>query len=224
MSACSPQMLICLHFRFQGVSQLKASQEPVRMSMMDPNLLDAATFGGPTSPLDIKPEAGTLLTTVTSALTSPGSASTSSRASQREVCQCFPLQQRGAGRSHIRGGRGQTGLSSFLHFLQRFFQLITVIAKNGDWWTGVIGDRTGVFPFNYVEPAPQVSPSPCPGLPTKCCALRVISFNAHALCVCKLDWDGDNHGCIFFVVNMSQPRYWVTFRDLCFISSNSLGW
>ena len=47
------------------------------MSMMDPNLLDAATFGGPTSPLDIKPEAGSLLTTVTTALQSPGSASTS---------------------------------------------------------------------------------------------------------------------------------------------------
>ena len=35
-------------------------------------------------------------------------------------------------------------------------QKITVIAKNGDWWTGVIGDRQGVFPFNYVEPAPEV--------------------------------------------------------------------
>ena len=31
-----------------------------------------------------------------------------------------------------------------------------MIAKNGDWWTGVIGDRQGVFPFNYVEPAPEV--------------------------------------------------------------------
>ena len=36
-------------------------------------------------------------------------------------------------------------------------ELITVIAKNGDWWTGVIGERTGVFPFNYVEVAPEVS-------------------------------------------------------------------
>merc|ERR1719483_798624 len=34
-------------------------------------------------------------------------------------------------------------------------EYITVIAKNGDWWTGVIGDRTGVFPFNYVEPVPE---------------------------------------------------------------------
>merc|ERR1719471_282798 len=32
---------------------------------------------------------------------------------------------------------------------------ITVTAKNGDWWTGTIGDRSGVFPFNYVEPAPE---------------------------------------------------------------------
>ena len=51
ISECSSQMLMLLYFRFQRVSQLKVSQEPVRMSMMDPNLLDAATFGGPTSPL-----------------------------------------------------------------------------------------------------------------------------------------------------------------------------
>merc|ERR1719367_1773860 len=47
---------------------------------MDPNLLDAATFGGPQSPLDIKPETASLLTTVTSAggmIQSPGSAPTS---------------------------------------------------------------------------------------------------------------------------------------------------
>jgi len=35
-------------------------------------------------------------------------------------------------------------------------ELITVTAKAGDWWTGNIGpSRTGVFPYNYVEPAPQ---------------------------------------------------------------------
>ncbi|KAK6622584.1 hypothetical protein RUM43_008426 [Polyplax serrata] len=28
---------------------------------------------------------------------------------------------------------------------------ITVIKKDGDWWTGVIGNRTGLFPSNYVE-------------------------------------------------------------------------
>merc|ERR1711892_1574203 len=26
-------------------------------------------------------------------------------------------------------------------------EYITVTAKNGDWWTGVVGDRGGVFPF-----------------------------------------------------------------------------
>ena len=36
-------------------------------------------------------------------------------------------------------------------------ELIQVVMKDGDWWTGVKGARTGVFPFNYVEPAPQVS-------------------------------------------------------------------
>merc|ERR1719244_2022155 len=34
-------------------------------------------------------------------------------------------------------------------------EYITVTAKNGDWWTGTTGDRAGVFPFNYVEPAPE---------------------------------------------------------------------
>lgn len=29
---------------------------------------------------------------------------------------------------------------------------IEVIKKDGDWWTGRIGDRVGVFPFNYVQP------------------------------------------------------------------------
>jgi len=27
-----------------------------------------------------------------------------------------------------------------------------VVKKDGDWWTGKIGDRIGVFPFNYVQP------------------------------------------------------------------------
>ena len=30
-------------------------------------------------------------------------------------------------------------------------EVVTVIKKEGDWWTGVIGDRTGVFPSNYVQ-------------------------------------------------------------------------
>ncbi len=29
---------------------------------------------------------------------------------------------------------------------------IRVTKKDGDWWTGCIGDRTGVFPANYVQP------------------------------------------------------------------------
>lgn len=27
-----------------------------------------------------------------------------------------------------------------------------VIKKEGEWWTGVIGDRVGIFPSNYVQP------------------------------------------------------------------------
>ena len=30
---------------------------------------------------------------------------------------------------------------------------IEVIKKESEWWTGKIGDRTGVFPYNYVEEA-----------------------------------------------------------------------
>ena len=30
---------------------------------------------------------------------------------------------------------------------------IEVVKKENEWWTGKIGDRTGVFPYNYVEEA-----------------------------------------------------------------------
>ncbi|XP_035265370.1 intersectin-1 isoform X1 [Anguilla anguilla] len=30
--------------------------------------------------------------------------------------------------------------------------VITVLKKEGDWWTGAVGGRTGVFPSNYVKP------------------------------------------------------------------------
>lgn len=32
-------------------------------------------------------------------------------------------------------------------------EVIMVIKKEGDWWTGTIGDRTGLFPSNYVQKA-----------------------------------------------------------------------
>lgn len=31
-------------------------------------------------------------------------------------------------------------------------EVIFVSKKEGDWWTGTIGDRTGLFPSNYVVP------------------------------------------------------------------------
>lgn len=31
--------------------------------------------------------------------------------------------------------------------------MVTVIKKDGDWWTGTIGTRSGVFPSNYVQKA-----------------------------------------------------------------------
>nr|XP_016851724.1 PREDICTED: intersectin-2 isoform X3 [Anolis carolinensis] len=32
---------------------------------------------------------------------------------------------------------------------------ILVLQKDGEWWTGSIGDRTGIFPSNYVKPKDQ---------------------------------------------------------------------
>lgn len=30
-------------------------------------------------------------------------------------------------------------------------ELVTVVKKEGDWWTGKIDDRIGIFPSNYVQ-------------------------------------------------------------------------
>lgn len=30
-------------------------------------------------------------------------------------------------------------------------EVVLVTKKDGDWWTGVIGDRSGIFPSNYVQ-------------------------------------------------------------------------
>nr|CAD7419644.1 unnamed protein product [Timema poppensis] len=32
-------------------------------------------------------------------------------------------------------------------------EVVLVVKKEGDWWTGVIGDRQGIFPSNYVQKA-----------------------------------------------------------------------
>ncbi|KAJ8352480.1 hypothetical protein SKAU_G00239560 [Synaphobranchus kaupii] len=39
--------------------------------------------------------------------------------------------------------------------------VITVLKREGDWWTGAVGGRTGVFPSNYVKPRDsEVRPVP----------------------------------------------------------------
>jgi len=30
--------------------------------------------------------------------------------------------------------------------------IVMVTRKEGDWWTGMVGGKTGVFPSNYVKP------------------------------------------------------------------------
>lgn len=32
-------------------------------------------------------------------------------------------------------------------------EVVLVVKKEGDWWTGTIGDRQGIFPSNYVQKA-----------------------------------------------------------------------
>ena len=32
-------------------------------------------------------------------------------------------------------------------------EVVLVIKKEGEWWTGTIGDRQGIFPSNYVQKA-----------------------------------------------------------------------
>lgn len=69
-----------------------------------------------------------------------------------------------------------SGLTTFLHhFLAEYVAMYTyesneqgdlsfqqgdvvvVTRKEGDWWTGVVGGKTGVFPSNYVKPRDMMS-------------------------------------------------------------------
>jgi len=49
-------------------------------------------------------------------------------------------------------------------------QVITVSQQDGDWWTGTIGDRSGIFPANYVRKMQftvgtiPLPPTPFPGI------------------------------------------------------------
>lgn len=36
-------------------------------------------------------------------------------------------------------------------------EIVAVTKKDGDWWTGNIGNRTGIFPSNYVQKQETVS-------------------------------------------------------------------
>lgn len=60
-------------------------------------------------------------------------------------------------------------------------EVILVVKKEGEWWTGVIADRTGIFPSNYVQkadtqvqsmdtfPSPVASLVPAPDLKEAFC-------------------------------------------------------
>lgn len=51
-------------------------------------------------------------------------------------------------------------------------EVVLVTKKDGDWWTGKIGDRSGIFPSNYVQYLdPQVKLK---------CAIKIIkNFTIH---------------------------------------------
>lgn len=49
---------------------------------------------------------------------------------------CYPYQSAEAGDLQFEAGED-----------------VLVVKKDGDWWTGVIGNRTGIFPANYVQTA-----------------------------------------------------------------------
>ncbi|XP_052810185.1 intersectin-1-like isoform X6 [Mya arenaria] len=48
-------------------------------------------------------------------------------------------------------------------------EVITVTKKDGDWWTGHIGDRSGIFPANYVKAYEQPA-NPAPAAPSSAAA------------------------------------------------------
>lgn len=35
--------------------------------------------------------------------------------------------------------------------------IVMVTRKEGDWWTGMVANKTGVFPSNYVKPRDSAS-------------------------------------------------------------------
>lgn len=57
--------------------------------------------------------------------------------------------------------------------------VILVSKREGEWWNGSIGDRTGLFPGNYVKP----KETDVRALDTYCTAHYCITVN-HCLCWC----------------------------------------
>lgn len=60
---------------------------------------------------------------------------------------------------------------------------IEVIKKENEWWTGKIGDREGVFPYNYVEPAPAEADSSQPAASTEVSLVSCLESNILVWCI-----------------------------------------
>lgn len=60
------------------------------------------------------------------------------------------------------------GYESILHSVSLYIQSLDVIGEEEDgWWRGQIGERTGLFPSNFVEIIPEeATPTPASSEPT----------------------------------------------------------
>ena len=79
-------------------------------------------------------------------------------------------------------------------------EVIMVTNKDGEWWTGSIGDRTGIFPAGYVMKMdiPQVS--------------------THVCNACNYAWFLYNSFCFIFKTFLSMTNfYFHLFTDTCFV-------
>ena len=71
--------------------------------------------------------------------------------------------------------------------------VVMVTRKEGDWWTGMVGGKTGVFPSNYVKPRDSAS-----------------DVRAHT-----------EHVCLFFFYIMREIFMIIIIKSLCAVFGTS---
>lgn len=98
------------------------------------------------------------------AAVAPEAASTTNGEIGEEYVACYPYQSSEVGDLIFDAG-----------------EQIRVIKKEGDWWTGVIGNRTGIFPSNYVQlqSAAPVEPPVAAETTIQATVVETIEISAH---------------------------------------------